>query len=235
MKECGCSMKEHFGHEHGEHKHHSITEELLCHAPYAILAVTICLAIVSFWSFTSTENVLGDVACKSASRLFHGFHFIHLVFSATGVLVTYFRFSHNRNVLRGLVIGGITAATVCILSDAVLPYLGGCLIGAPIKFHFCWLYELHNVLPFLLVGLLNGWILSTHNNGRQVHYSAFSHTGHIIPSSFASLFYMISYGFVTWYSHIGLVFLVLLFAVVVPCTLSDLVIPMLVARADGKK
>jgi len=224
---------DHHGH-HDEHGGHSILQELICHAPYAIFAVALVLAVVLFWSFPSS-GVLSAVACNGASRLFHGFHFIHIVFSATGVLVTYFRFSHNRNVLRGFIIGGITAASVCILSDAILPYLGGRILGAPIKFHFCWLYELHNVVPFLLVGLCNGWILSTHHATRQTSYSAISHTAHIIASSFAALFYMISYGFVTWYANLGMVFLVLLVAVVVPCTLSDLVIPMLVARADGKK
>lgn len=225
------------GHDHGSRCHnghgcHSIVQELVCHAPYAIFAVTFVLAAVLFWS---SSGVLGETLCNSASRLFHGFHFIHIVFSSTGVLVTYFRFSKNRNVLRGFVVGGIIAASVCILSDAVLPYLGGRILGAPIKFHFCWLHELHNVFPFLLVGLFNGWILSTHHSNRQTNYSALSHTAHIIASSFASLFYMISYGFVAWYANLGMVFLVLLVAVVVPCTLSDLVIPMLVARADGEK
>lgn len=225
----------HDHHDHNDHGHFSIVQELICHAPYAIFAVTLCLAIVLFWSFPSGGVALGSASCSGASCLFHGFHFIHIVFSATGVLVTYFRFSKNRNVLRGFIVGGITAASVCILSDAVLPYLGGRLLGAPIKFHFCWLYELHNVLPFLLVGLCNGWILSTHHSSRQTNYSALSHTAHIIASSFASLFYMVSYGFVAWYANLGMVFLVLLVAVVVPCTMSDLVIPMLVARADGKK
>lgn len=234
------SFERNHHHDHGshcqsEHGCHSIVQELICHAPYAIFAVTLALAVALFWSSSSTGAALGAAACSGASRLFHGFHFIHIVFSSTGVLVTYFRFSKNRNVLRGFIVGGITAASVCILSDAVLPYLGGRILGAPIQFHFCWLHELHNVFPFLIIGLCNGWILSTHHSNRQTSYSALSHTAHIIASSFASLFYMISYGFVMWYANLGMVFLVLLVAVVVPCTMSDLVIPMLVARADGKK
>lgn len=230
------NLNHHHHHDvHESHGHHSILQELICHAPYAIFAVTFCLAAALFWSSSVGPAVIGSATCAGASRLFHGFHFIHIVFSATGVLVTYFRFSKNRNIVRGFIVGGITAASVCILSDAVLPYLGGRILGAPIKFHFCWLYELHNVLPFLIVGLCNGWILSTHHAQRQTSYSALSHTAHIVASSFASLFYMISYGFVAWYANLGMVFLVLLVAVVVPCTLSDLVIPMLVARADGKK
>jgi hypothetical protein len=236
-------MSDSFEHNHHEHGHHSngecgsslIVQELMCHAPYAIFAVTTCLAVALFWSFSSVGGVLGVAACMGARALFHGFHFIHIVFSATGVLVTFFRFSKKRNVLRGFVVGGITAASVCILSDTVLPYLGGRILGVPIEFHFCWLHELHNVIPFLLIGLCNGWILSTHHTDRQTNYSALTHTGHILASSFASLFYLISYGFVTWYANLGMVFLVLLVAVVVPCTMSDVVIPMLVARADGKR
>ena len=50
-------------------------------------------------------------------------------------------------------------------------------------------------------------------------------------SSLASTFYLVAHGFAHWHTQIGLVFLSLIVAVVIPCTLSDLVVPMTFARA----
>ena len=74
--------------------------------------------------------------------------------------------------------------------------------------------------------------MSKHHNSKQWLYSISSHAVHILISSLASVFYLVSHGFTNWYAHIGNVFLFLIIAVVVPCTLSDVVTPMAFARRD---
>ena|SRR3990167_4133055 len=222
--------------DHLEHdlKHeHSITEELTCHTPYAIFSVAFGLTILSFMGFFSYGAFELSTIQKGTHELFHTFHFMHIVFAATGTLITFFRFS--KNLIKGLVLAVVSTSVFCSLSDIVFPYFGGLLLGLPMQFHFCWYSELHNILPFLIVGLINGIIMSSHHSSRQSLYSIFSHFIHISISSFASLFYLASQGYADWGSNIGLIFLLLIVAVVVPCTFADVIVPMAFARADKKK
>ena len=218
------------GHEHTHE--HSITGELLCHLPYAIFSVALGLTVLSFLSFISL-GMQPEQARSGANMLFHAFHFMHIVFAVTGALITFLRFS--KNTLMGLFVAGVVGSAFCILSDAVMPYVAGRMLGVAMEFHICFVSELHNVLPFLVVGLINGLALSRHDHERQGLYSITSHFVHILVSSFASMFYLVGHGYGNWQSEMGLVFLFLIIAVLIPCTLADIVIPMSFARVGSKK
>ncbi len=220
-------MKNHHGHEHGT----TLLGELICHFPYAVFSVAFSLALLSFCTYLSLDSAV--TLRQGADVLFHSFHFMHIVFAATGTLITFFRFSNNMT--KACVVGFISPAFFCMLSDAILPYIGGRMLGMPMRLHICFYSELANVLPFLLVGMINGFVMSRHQHDRQGLYSVFSHAIHILVSSLASAFYLVSHGFTNWHAHIGVLFLVLIFAVVVPCTLSDVVVPMLIAKAGKRK
>jgi hypothetical protein len=155
---------------------------------------------------------------------------MHIVFAATGTLITFFRFS--KNIVKGFLVGIFSTTVFCTLSDAIIPYIGGKLLGVNMHFHLCFLTELRNVLPFLGIGLLNGFVMSRHHSSKQSMFSTSSHFVHILISSFASTFYLVSHGFTQWYSSIGFVFLFLIIAVVIPCTFSDLIVPMAFAKGD---
>lgn len=219
--------------QHEEAHEHTIASELTHHFPYAVFSVLMGLATLSFISFLSMANLNDQATAKGAHLLFHSFHFMHIVFAATGTLITYFRFS--KSIIKGLLIGAATATVFCTLSDSILPYIGGRMLGVPMHFHLCFITELDKIMPFLLVGLLNGYIMSRHNQSKQSFYSKFSHFTHILVSSFASIFFLVSHGFVNWSANIGYVFLFLIIAVVGPCTFSDVVVPMYFAKADKKK
>jgi len=220
------------GHDHGHTHDGSIFSELMCHLPYAIFSVAFCLTILSFFGYANVGIVDPKMLRKGAKILFHSFHFLHIVFAATGTLIAFYRFS--KNILVGLVVGLCTTMVFCTLSDAVLPYLAGRLLGVDMHFHLCFLSELRNVIPFLVVGLLNGVVMGRYHISRGGFYSIFSHFIHILISSFASTFYIISHGLVDWYSSIGTIFLFLIIAVLIPCTLSDVIIPIAAAKASKK-
>jgi len=209
-----------------------IFNELVHHLPYAIFSVALCLAVLGLLNYTTCGVVELWRIRESAGVLFHSFHFLHIVFAATGSMICFFRFS--KNIFRGILVGVFTTMIFCTMSDAVLPYLAGRLLGVNMDFHLCFLSELRNVLPFLSIGLLNGLIMGRYHNADGSFYSVFSHFLHILISSFASSFYIVSHGLICWYSVIGMLFLFLVIAVVVPCTLSDVVVPIAAARA-GKK
>lgn len=215
------------------HDHeYTLKSELVHHLPYAIFSVALGLSILSFFTFIARGIFEPIFMHKGFNMLFHSFHFMHLVFAGTGTVVMFRRFS--KKVFPAIFLGIFSPIIFCTLSDCVLPYLGGRALGVDMTFHFCLLTELANVIPFLFVGIINGWILSGHHASRQGFYSVFSHAGHILVSALAASFYLVSHGFDLWYKQIGAVFIFLIVAVVIPCTLSDVVVPMSFARSRTK-
>lgn len=223
--------KHNHAHDHEAHAVHkeSLWNELICHFPYAVFSVAFSLILISFVPLIPNAVVTAAAIKKQTHILFHSFHFMHIVFAAAGAMLTYLRYS--RRLLPGIVVSTLSPTFFCILSDAILPYIGGRMLGVHMHWHICFATELHNVLPFLLVGIITGIALSYHGDTRQGIYSIFSHFFHILVSSIASTFYLVSHGFTEWADSIGYVFMFLVFAVVVPCTCSDVIVPMLFAKA----
>ncbi len=211
---------------------HSLIGELVCHLPYAIFSVAFSIMVLSFVTYFSLDDPI-DVVCRKSDLLFHSFHFMHIVFAATGTLIAFFRFS--KSVPRALLLGIFSPMIFCTLSDSILPYIGGKLLGVHMHFHLCFVTELWNVIPFLVVGIINGFAISRHGGDRQMLYAVSSHAVHILISALASIFYLVANGCTDWYRIIGMVFIFLIVAVIVPCTLSDVVVPMLFARVGTKK
>ena len=199
-----------------------LTTELTCHFPYAVFSVALSLisaAILGYFSFGAQPQTV-----ESGSLvLFHTLHFMHIVFASTGTVLTFFRFS--KNIVKGVIIGAISSVFFCILSDVIMPYIVGECMGVTMDFHICFITEWQNVVPFLGMGLFNGWVLSKHGVGQGSFYSIWSHFMHIFVSSLASMLYIISHGMHDWHAHMGILFMFLVLAVVVPCTMSDVVVP----------
>jgi len=210
---------------------HSLLTELMCHLPFAMVAVAACLAVLSFLTYFSLGSP-ETANAKGADILFHSFHFMHILFSATGTLITYYRFS--KGLIRGIFVGIFSSITFCTMSDAIMPYLAGKILGVDMEFHVCFLTEWGNIIPFLVAGLISGVVIGKYHKTNLHFYSLSSHSLHILVSSFASTFYLVARGFANWYAQIGAVFVFLVIAVVVPCIMSDIVTPMTFARVEKK-
>ncbi len=214
----------------------------MCHLPYAIFSVALAMIILTFLSHLGGTEAAGHVCSHGhahdhahgslAYRLFHNFHFLHILFAATGTMLTFRRYSSN--VLKGLLVGFAVPGFFCTLSDALLPYLGGAVLKLPMSFHWCFVSHWDTVLPFLLVGMVNGWVMSSHKPSIQVFYSVWFHFFHIFISSMASILYLVSFGFHDWWTKMGFVFTYMIVVVLIPCTLADIVIPMLFAKIKKK-
>jgi hypothetical protein len=217
-------------HKHGPYEngalehHHTVLSEILCHLPYAIFAVALSMIVMSLLGFGGTGEAF-QVGCHG---LFHNFHFFHVLFAATGTMLTFRRYSNN--VWLGIIVGFFVPILFCTFSDALLPYLGGRLLGLDMKLHWCLFSHLDTIIPFVLIGMLNGWAMSTHQQSLQMFYSLGFHVFHVFLSSMASLLYLVGYGFGDWSSLLGFVFMFKIIAVLIPCTLSDIVVPMFFAR-----
>lgn len=236
--------------QHGHHAeknqpvlehHHTIFEEIMCHLPYAIFSVALAMM---FLSFITGDTTMAAHVCSHGHghthhhnhdllpyRLFHNFHYLHLLFAGTGTVLTFRRYS--KSLVKCIAVGFFVPAVFCTLSDAILPFLGGRLLDLEMQFHWCFINHLSTVLPFLLVGIFNGWVMSNHQSSRQLFYSAGFHFIHIFISALASVLYLVSFGFTHWWSQMGFVFMYMILAVLIPCTLADIVVPMLFAKTKN--
>jgi len=215
--------------DHREHRcgnSSTVLNELIYHMPYAIFSVALALGMLSvLYSVMSIEEIH-----SKSDILFHSFHFLHLVFASTGAFIIYLRYSSS--VLRGFIVSLFSTVIFCTLSDVILPYCAGLILGVHMHIHFCFLTELQNVVPFVCVGLLNGYIV--HRNAVGLWDSKVFHFAHTLVSALASLFYVVGHGLEHWYVHMGLLFILLIIAVVIPCTCADIIVPVFFAKLDKK-
>lgn len=211
------------GLHHGGHAHdHAggngsrIWAELRHHLPYSILSVIGSIMVMA----VLTRFVHAD----GLEFLFHVFHPVHILLSATATTAMFW--IHDRSPVKAVLIGALGSLPLCGLSDIFIPFLGGQLFGTEMHLHVCAIEEPWIVYPFLLVGIVTGLIA-----GEYVHRSTiYSHAGHVAVSSMASILYLLGFGMTDWIAVIGAVLGILLVAVMVPCVISDIVLPLMFAR-----
>lgn len=219
-----------FEHSHQEHAV-SLTQELACHLPYGTFSIAIGFIFLSVIHFLSLGFSVPAQAVRGGYHImFHAFHYLHLIFAISGTFVAFSRFSSNR--IRCIIVSLIFPAIFCTLSDIALPAVAGRMLGVPMGVHICFfsLPDLMNVIPFMFVGLITGYAISRHHTESLGFISLGSHFIHILISSLAATFYTVSYGFDDWNMLMGLLFLLLLIAVVIPCTVSDVIVPLYFSR-----
>lgn len=208
---------------------HSLWGEIVCHAPYAFFSLAFGFIILSLIGFVSTQQ-----DTHSYHALFHVFHYIHIMFAVVGTMITFFRFSNS--VLLGVFLSTVIPLVFCVASDVVLPAFAGFLLGYPMKIHMCfsnW-QDTINMGSFFVAGIISGAAL-LQNRSNLYSFSVISHGIHTFISSLASLFYLVSYGVTEWQHMMGTIFLLLFGAVIIPCTLSDIVVPYLFTRRHTHK
>lgn len=218
---------------HSNHNHSSvplltlIKEELLCHVPYGILAVALSMVIVTVLMFMGDQTPL---FFKKTGALFHSLHFTHILFASSSVVLAFRKYSQN--ILGAIILGIAIPAVFCTLSDILMPYWGGQIFGLNVKFHLCFQSHLSSIVPFLVAGIINGLMLSnTQNQEQVVKHAIMSHFAHGFISAMASFLYLISNGLGSFKHSMGIIFVLLLLAVVIPCIISDILVPLWCARA----
>jgi len=199
-----------------------ITSELGHHLPFSVFGVIAAMVIMGVLTFIA--NVVGSEQALSAAskEIFHIFHPFHVLFSAVATTSMFWKHD-NRNLFKAILIGLVGSVAVCGISDIFFPFIGGSLMGYKMHMHICFIEEPFLVLPFATAGVLIGLLVAN----RMKKSTEYSHSIHIFLSSSASLLYLISFGLVNWTDAVAGVFFVTVFAVVLPCCLSDIIFPLL--------
>lgn len=205
-----------------------ILTELKDHIPYSVFSAAFALIVVAFFSAACFLIDQGKFSTVSGN-LFHVFHPVHLLLSSVATTAMFWKHWHNP--ARAVVVGFLGSVLICGISDIVIPWLGGLLLGVSMHLHICVLEHPVKVLPFVFIGIITGLAAAEVIPRATV----FSHTSHVFISSMASVLYLLSYGLVNWMGVIGSVFIIIILAVVLPCCISDIVFPLLAITCCGGK
>ena len=195
-----------------------VANELKKHAPFTFFGALTGIIIMLVLIF---GNFLPQVSPIS-QNIFYILHPIHVLLSALVTTTLYMRYG-KRKIWLTILIGYTGSIGIATMSDSIIPYLGEVLLDLPNPgVHIGFIEEplLTNTPAF--VGILIGYWKGT---------TKFPHAGHVLISTWASLFHIImALGItVNWIQTIG-IFIFLFLAVWLPCCTSDIVYPLLFPR-----
>jgi len=199
-----------------------ILEELQKHLPYTIFSVAV--GMMTLGAFTVL--IEAKKFPQASQNLFHIFHPLHILFSAIATTAMFWR--HDKRILKAVFIGFVGAVSLCGISDILIPFVAGYFLGVKMHLHICILADPMLILPFLFFGIFMGFVLPT-----VVESTVFSHAAHVLISSMASIFYLVSFGLTEWIPVGGMVFIYIVLAVMIPCCTSDIVFPLLLVKKKG--
>jgi hypothetical protein len=181
-----------------------------------VIGIIISGILTFFTTILNAESMLP----LASEELFHIFHPTHILLSA--LVTTAMFWKHERRFIKTLLVGFVGSVAICGISDILLPYLGGKLLGTEMHLHICAIEHPRMIVPFAVIGVAVGFLVPS-----AIEKSTeFSHSMHVLVSSMASILYLISFGVPDWTHMIGEVFLITIVAVMLPCCLSDIVFPL---------
>ena len=201
-----------------------IIKELKEHAHFTILGAGI--GIVFMFLF---RNIPKEVS----HELFYVFHPLHVLLSALATASLYQLHTCPKgggkrcNLPVLLIIGFFGSVGIATLSDSILPYLGEVLLNMPHRqHHIGFLENWWLITGIAVVGIIIAYFNPT---------TKFPHAGHVLLSTWASLFHilMATGEALAWYFYI-VIFVFLFLAVWLPCCISDIVFPLLFVKSNNK-
>ena len=203
-----------------------ISKELKIHAPFTIFgAITGIIVMFFFHKLPHTISY----------NIFYILPPIHVVLSALVTasiyeLHTCGRGPHKKgecNLWILLIIGYVGSIGIATISDSLIPYLGEVLLNMPNRgMHIGFIERWWLVNPLAILGVAIAYFKPT---------TKFPHAGHVLLSTWASLFHIImaTGQSLHWYIYIA-IFIFLFFAVWIPCCLSDIVFPLLFVKEQKR-
>jgi len=154
--------------------------------------------------------------------IFYVLHPLHVVLSAL-VTTALYRRHGGQHIWAAILIGYFGSVGIATISDSLIPYLGEVLLDFPNRgIHVGFIEEWWIVNPAALLGIaVSFWKPLT----------KVPHSGHVLISTWASLFHVImALGTTINWIQFLIIFLFLFLAVWLPCCLSDIVFPLLFTR-----
>lgn len=197
----------------------TIRAELKAHAPFTLLGTLSGMAGM-------VVVVVSGAPPALSQGLFWSLHPLHVLLSAQ-VTTTMFVGHGRHRFWKVVLVGYLGSIGIATLSDCLIPYVGESLLDLPNRgIHLGFIEKWWLVNPLALMGILLGCAMP---------HTRLPHAGHVLLSTWASLFHMtmaIGQGMALSGYATASVFLFL--AVWVPCCTSDIVFPLLFARTSTR-
>jgi hypothetical protein len=197
----------------------TIGAELKAHAPFTgIGALTgITIMVILAWA---------AVPRSFSTMVFWGLHPLHVLLSAL-VTAGMYRLHGAGKLWATITIGYAGSVGIASLSDCLIPYLGESLLGLPNKgIHLGFVEKWWLVNPLAAIGVAVAYLWPK---------TKFPHAGHVLLSTWASLFHMaMAVGEELGALTIAVMTVFLFLAVWIPCCTSDIVFPLLFCRMNTR-
>jgi hypothetical protein len=200
-----------------------ILRELKEHAPFTATGAVTGIIIMVIIIFSHVPSTISEA-------VFYTLHPLHVVLSALVTTAMYMRYRKGR-LWAAILIGYCGSVGIATLSDAIIPFLGGTTLNIKIGFHAPFLET--EAFPYLGVAkwvVINSAAVIGIAIGCWKQTTKVPHAGHVLLSTWASLFYFTAFGVASWLPLLPLIFVFLFLAVWIPCCLSDIVFPLLFIR-----
>ena len=205
-----------------------ISKELRRHVPFTMFGAVTGIIIMIIMVFFHVSRGISNA-------IFYTLHPLHVVLSALATTAMYKL--HGKGKLWIAVLIGYTGSIgIATLSDAVIPYLGGGLLNVPMEFHVPFIETAK--MPFIGIAkwkIVNSAAVLGIVIGYLKPKTEFPHFGHVLLSTWASLFGFTAFGVANWTPLLPFVFLFLFLAVWIPCCVSDIVYPLLFVKKTQKE
>ena len=199
----------------------SILKELKHHAPFTIsgailgvLVLLLCRKLPANYSY----------------NLFYTFHPMHVFLSAfvTASMYKLHKKSNKKNLIILFIVSYVGSIGIATISDSIFPYLGETFLKMPhAHIHLGFIEKWWLINPLAILGIALAYFKPS---------TKFPHAGHVLLSTWASLFHILmaggrDFGFFTYF----VIIFVLFIAVWIPCCLSDIVFPLLFVKAKSSQ
>jgi len=196
-----------------------ILKELKEHMPFTAFGAVTGIILIIFFQ---------KLPYKFSYSIFYTLHPLHVFLSAlvTASMYNFYKCGTGKkksNLVTLILIGYVGSVGIATLSDSVIPYLGEIFLNLPYReIHVGFIEEWWLVNPLALFGIGIAYLKPS---------TKFPHFGHVLLSTWASLFHIImALGHtLNWYIYFG-IFTFLFLSVWIPCCVSDIVFPLLFVK-----
>lgn len=192
-----------------------VLSQLRAHAPYTLAGTATGVVLMLLILITNAP-------ASVSHKLFWTLHPLHVFLSAL-VTTAIYALHARRSLVRMVIIGYIGSIGIATLSDSLMPFVGEWLLDLPNRsVHLGFIEKWWLVNPLAITGIVLA---------RYWPRTRIPHAGHVLLSTWASLFHMtMAFGNSVGIGTILLSGIFLFLAVWVPCCTCDIVFPLLFVK-----
>ncbi len=199
-----------------------IVHELKEHSPFTLFGALTGIILMM---------VFRNMPHRLAHNLFYIFHPLHICLSAVVTTALYKRYLSGepagiKMFLKVLAVGFAASVGIGTLSDSLIPFWGEILLDMPHRHaHIGFVEKWWLINPLAVIAVVVAY---------NKPVTKFPHAGHVLVSTWASLFHMLMAADHNHALPYFGIFVFLFLAVWLPCCFSDIIFPLLFARNNKR-